>query len=161
MGGCPLGRNRYRDSSSAPVDDCPDICTIIFLFGCFVCAILIPFQVAVSWYESTPRQRLVREMDDIYFRADQMTLSHRHPSKLQMVCSGDNCIPISYARYWRKPLIGPIVDMPLPDGVTLGDYNIVCEGWDEDDKFYYASGTCQLQYTLVGKPFTRKVDLMR
>lgn len=114
---------------------------------------------ALSGYiEAAPRAMFPYHMEYIKFESGKMTTFHRNPVVEQMVCSGENCIHVPYAIYEYR-FARPHFGMPLPEGVTVGDYNIVCEPWDDSGNGLVATNTCQVRYTLIGKPMKRGFNI--
>ena len=104
----------------------------------------------------TPHRVLKENMPPILFINGEMTSRHRGAPIPQMVCKrGDG----SLARTALCEVAGGTGDdvifkcqMELPNGLKLGKFEVGCEGWSGPDDNYWATGTCQLEYEIVGAP---------
>lgn len=126
----------------------------------FSVIILLLYILAVASADKIPRRVLRERMPPIVFVNGQQTVKHRGAPVDQMVClQGDSRMAQTAM---CKIVEGSTSDdvtwkceMDLPEGVRLGEFRIICEGWTHADDLYYATQTCQLEYNLVGKPIQR------
>lgn len=102
----------------------------------------------------TPHRVLKENMPPILFINGERTARHRGEAVPQMVCKRGNP---DLARTAMCEVAGGKGDnvifkcqMELPDGLKLGKFEVGCEGWAGPDDNYWATGTCQLEYEIVG-----------
>lgn len=119
------------------------------------------FVLALAIASALASERVhIRDVSALTFAAGKMTEQHRGSPVPQLACRGG-----SGARYasevrtahcrnigWDGGQVVWECETQLPPGLQLGPFDVVCEGWRPGDTEYVGSGTCQLEYELVGAP---------